>query len=152
MKHKLLIIISLTVLLFQDLAAQKTIDTPYFTFSGNYQIVDQDHISSQNAYNYHIMSTNEDEYYQVGVMKYKYNPNYLNEIIKLSTEKYTKITFQGNPAISSERRLHTDVGIVYAKDIMFFNNGYFFTLLIAAESVEQRSLMHNKMKSNFKVK
>jgi hypothetical protein len=134
--------------------AQGPVNTPHFTLSGNYQGAKKETnvVSGRNSYNYTIMSADNSEYYVIGVMNYKNDPAYLDEIKRSSTERYNKINFQGVPAISSEREIMSDGSLLYAKDIMFFKNSFFFSILLVAQNKNSRNSMFTKIQTNFKAK
>ncbi|MEI8203360.1 MAG: hypothetical protein WCH34_10140 [Bacteroidota bacterium] len=136
------------------ISAQNPVHTPYFNLNGSYQDVkkEQNVVSGNKAYNYSFLSANNKEYYMIGVMKYKNNPAYLEEIKNSSQVSYSKIKFQGQTAITSEREVQSQGSILFAKDIMFFRNNYFFSAVLTAQNREKVNTMYRKFQKNFESK
>lgn len=135
-------------------AAQNPVNTPYFTLNGSYQDVqkEQNDVAGYKAYNYSFMSTDNNEYYMIAVMKYNKNSGYLDEIINSSPKKYLKINFQGQSGITSESEVMSQGSLLYVKDIMFFRNNYFFSVLLTAQNRKTVNYMFLKFQKNFKSK
>lgn len=136
------------------ISAQNPVHTPYFNLNGSYQDVkkEQNIVMGHKAFNYSVMSANNKEYYMIAVMKYKNNPAYLDEIKNSSQVSYTKIKFQGKTAITSEREVQSQGSILFTKDIMFFRNNYFFSVVLTAQNRETVNIMYRKFQKNFESK
>lgn len=75
--------------------------------------------------------------------------SYLDVIKNSGTFQYKEITFRGVRAITTTRTIQNGYQRVPNRDVLFFKDGYFYTIIIVAINSNQLDTMFNNLKTSF---
>ena len=131
---------------------QSSANTPYFTLNGKYLKVDSYYNSKNKSYNFTYSSLDKSEIYDFGVKVAKKDLSYLDVIKNSGTGTFSDITFKGVRAITTLYTGQSEGVINCAREILFFKNGYFFTIMLISESSNKINSMFIKLEKNLVIK